>query len=202
MSEFIFVAEARTDLGKGASRRLRRTGFFPAVIYGGDAPSISLTINHNEALKQFRNDAVYSQIVTVDINGKKESAVLRDIQRHPYKPLITHMDFLRVNAKEVIVMHVPLHFINDEACKGVKQEGGQITHLMSTVEISCLPQNLPQFIEVDLINLGLGETIHVSQLVLPANVEVTSLAHGSDEPVVSVIRSRVEVETTEASAAE
>jgi large subunit ribosomal protein L25 len=192
MSEFIFVAQTRTDLGKGASRRLRRTGFFPAVIYGAESASVSLTVNHNEALKQFRSDAVYSNIVTVQIDGKNESAILRDIQRHPYKPLITHIDFLRVSAKELIVMSVPLHFINDEACKGVKQEGGQITHLMSTLEVSCLPQDLPEFIEVDLIALGLGETIHVSNLALPKGVTSTNLTHGSDEPVVSVIRSRGE----------
>lgn len=198
MLDLLFVAENRTDLGKGASRRLRRTGNIPAIIYGGTQAPISITLNHNEVLKQFRTDNVYSQILSVQINGKIEMAILRDVQRHPYKPLITHLDFFRVNAKEEIVMSVPLVFENAELCKGVKLQGGQITHLITTIEISCFPKDLPASIAVDLLNLELGATLHLSEIVLPNGVVLVAPAHGHDEPVVSVIHTRSE-ETNEVS---
>ncbi len=190
MADFIFEAETRTDLGKGASRRLRRTGAIPAVIYGGNQDAVSLTLDHNEVLKQFRSEAIYSHILTVKVNGKPEIAVLRDVQRHPYKPLITHLDFLRVNAKEIVRVAVPLHFINEDTAKGVKDQGGTVSHLLTTLEVDCLPKDLPEYIEVDLQAVEAGQVVHISEITLPAGVESWQLAQGFDEALVTIIQLR------------
>ncbi len=197
--DFVFKATIREDLGKGASRRLRRSGSIPAILYGADKEAVNLELNHNEVLKLFNHEGVYSNILTIDINGKKENAILRDVQRHPYKPLLSHLDFLRINAKETLRVNVPLRFINEENCVGVKQEGGQISHLLNSVEISVLPKNLPEFIEVDVAELKLGETLHLSNLNLPAGTEIVALQQGHDEGIVSVIHMRGEDKKAEAS---
>jgi large subunit ribosomal protein L25 len=186
--EFIVNAQARADVGKGASRRLRRQGQVPAVLYGGDKGSASLILEQNQLIKQLEDEAFYSHILVLDIGGRKERAVIRDIQRHPYKPLIQHMDFQRVTENESIRMQIPLHFLHEEECIGVKQQGGAISHLLTEVEVECLPKDLPEFIEIDILNLELGQTLHLSELNIPEGVTLTALAHGGehDTGVVNV----------------
>ncbi|MGF1644709.1 MAG: 50S ribosomal protein L25/general stress protein Ctc [Thiotrichales bacterium] len=187
-TEFVIKAEMREDQGKGASRRLRRDGKFPAIVYGAGKQPQPLMLAHHTVLHQLENEAFYSHILTVEIaNGPTEKVVLRDIQRHPYKPAILHMDLQRVSENEKIRVHVPLHFVNDDICRGVKQ-GGQISHLMVEVEVQCLPRDLPEFIAIDLENVDVGQTIHLTELTLPAGVEIVALTHGGehDQAVVNV----------------
>jgi large subunit ribosomal protein L25 len=185
MENFEINAKVRTDIGKGASRRMRHAGIIPAIIYGAGKNPVSLSLSHNEITKNLSNEGFYSQILTINIDGKSERAVLKDLQRHPYKPSILHLDLQRVSDTEKLSLRVPLHFINEENCVGVKQDGGKISHQMTEVEISCLPKDLPEFIEVDLANVKATEIVHLSSLTLPENVELVSLAHG-DLPVASV----------------
>ena len=185
MENFEINAKVRTDIGKGASRRMRHAGIIPAIIYGAGKDPVSLSLSHNEINKNLSNESFYSHILTVNIDGKSEQAVLKDLQRHPYKPSILHLDLQRVSDTEKLSLRVPLHFINEDNCVGVKQDGGKISHQMTEVEISCLPKDLPEFIEVDLANVKTSEIVHLSSLTLPENVELVSLAHG-DLPVASV----------------
>lgn len=197
MENFEINAKLRTDIGKGASRRLRHAGLIPAIIYGAGKDPVSLTLSHNEIVKSLNHESFYSNILTVNIDGKSEKAVLKDLQRHPYKPSILHLDLQRVSETEKLTLRVPLHFINEDNCVGVKQGGGKISRQMAEVEISCLPKDLPEFIEVDLENVKAGEILHLSDLVVPENVELVALAH-RDLPVVSVNVARgTKQETTE-----
>jgi large subunit ribosomal protein L25 len=177
-NSFVVEAEVRSDTGKGASRRLRRAGKVPAILYGGKGDPVALTLHHDSMIHALEDEAFYSHILTVKVDGKAEKAVLRDLQRHPYKSLIMHMDFQRVSEEEVIRMVVPLHFINEDNCKGVKQGGGVINHSQTEVEISCKAGALPEYIEVDLAEVEVGQTVHLSDLVLPEGVEIPALAHG------------------------
>ncbi|NJM12762.1 MAG: 50S ribosomal protein L25/general stress protein Ctc [Synechococcaceae cyanobacterium SM1_2_3] len=184
---FELKAEPRSDLGKGASRRLRRAGQVPAILYGGGQEPQPLVLNHLDVLNQLKNDAVYSHVLTLKVGDRVESAVLRDMQRHPFKPTILHLDFLRVSADRELRVHVPLHFIHAEAAPGVKVQGGVVSHVLVDIEITCLPQNLPEFIEVDLSGLGLGDAIHLSALKLPDGVELaTHVAPGSETDAIVV----------------
>ena len=186
---FVVNAEVRADKGKGASRRLRRLeNLVPAIIYGGDKEPVSLTLKHNEIIKSLESEAFYSHILTINIAGKAESAILKDLQRHPARDEIMHADFLRVSKNQPINVHVPLHFTNEEACVGVKMEGGAISHQASDVEITCLPGDLPEFIEVDMSEVHIESIIHLSDLVLPKGVTVAALQHGEDHdlPVAAV----------------
>ncbi|PKM45597.1 MAG: 50S ribosomal protein L25 [Gammaproteobacteria bacterium HGW-Gammaproteobacteria-1] len=192
-NDFVMEASLRNDLGKGASRRLRREGKVPAVLYGGHKDATSLTMSHNELFHHLENEAFYSHILTIKIDGKDEQAVLKDLQRHPYKPVITHVDFQRVSASEKIRMHVPLHFVGGDMAPGVKVGGGIVTHNMNEVEVSCLPKDLPEFLEVDLSNCELNHSIHMSELKLGAGVELVELAHGHDLPVGGVHATRATV---------
>jgi len=185
MENFEINAKVRTDIGKGASRRMRHAGVIPAIIYGAGKDPVSLSLSHNEITNSLNNESFYSHILTVNLDGKSEKAVLKDLQRHPYKPSILHLDLQRVSDTEKLSLRVPLHFINEENCVGVKQDGGKISHQMTEVEISCLPKDLPEFIEVDLGNVKTGEIVHLSSLTIPENVDLVSLAHG-DLPVASV----------------
>jgi len=198
--DFNITAEVRNDMGKGASRRLRREGKFPAVIYGGDAEPASLALDHDEMVHSLENEAFYSHILTLEIDGKKEKAVLKDLQRHPAKPLLLHADFMRVSDKEKIKMHVPLHFINEESAPGVKK-GGVITHNMTEVEVQCLPKDLPEFLEVDLDGVEIEQIIHLTDIKLPAGVELVELLHGDDhdQAIAAIHKTRAskEVEETE-----
>ena len=183
---FVVEAELRTDLGKGASRRLRHEEKFPAVVYGAGKDPVSLTLDHKKFLHSLENEAFYSHILTLNIGGKDEQVVLKDLQRHPAKVAVMHADFLRVSANEKLHMNVPLHFINADACPGAA-EGGLITHNMSEVEVACLPKDLPEFLEVDLSTLELDHSLHMSDITTIAGVEIVELAHGEghDQPIAA-----------------
>ncbi len=197
-------AVARTDVGKGASRRLRHQDIVPAIVYGiGKEPEM-LALKHNEVIKALENEAFYSQIVSLNVDGKSQQVVLKDLQRHVFKPKIMHMDFLRIKAGEKITMLIPLHFLGEDVAPGVKEEGGIFSHALNEVEVKCLPADLPAFIEVDLSKMGLSDIFHLSDLKLPENVELTVLAQGEeyDQPVATMHLPRVEVEEEEVSAEE
>ncbi len=204
METFEIIAEPRDDLGKGASRRLRREGKVPGVVYGADKEATSIMVGHNEIFHHLDNEAFYSHILTLQLANKKERVVLKDLQRHPYKPTILHLDLQRVEENEQLTMRVPLHFINEEMCIGVKQGGGVVSHVISELEISCLPKDLPEYIEVDLLNVELGDGIHLTDLVMPEGVEITALSHGGDETqtVAMVHLPKVIVEDEEADEAD
>lgn len=189
---FEINAEVRTDEGKGASRRLRHTGKIPAIIYGGNADPVSLSLDHNKMVHALENEAFYSHILTINVDGKPEQAILRDLQRHPSRPVLLHADFQRVNATEKLHMNVPLHFIGEETAVGVKDQGGVLSHSVTEVEVSCLAKDLPEYIEVDVSALELGHALHLSDLTLPAGVELVQLAHGSehDLAIVNIHKSR------------
>ncbi len=190
---FEFVAENRDLSGKTAARAARRGGQVPAVIYGGSAAPQSIVLNHNEVVKHLEHEAVYSHVLDVVVGGKSEKAVLKGVQRHPAKSQVLHLDFMRVDATQALKVHVPLHFINESDCEGVKM-GGVVTHAMVDVEVSCLPSALPEYIEVDLAALSIGEAVHLSDLVLPEGVDVVALAQGGDHdhPVAQVVKTRGE----------
>ena len=180
-------AELRTDVGKGASRRLRRSGEkVPAIIYGAEEAPVNLTLNANELKKAMQSETFFSQILDVRFDGKKTQAVLRDMQRNPANEKVLHVDFMRISANKLMQVSVPLHFVNEDKCKGVRLGGGAIAHLMTEVEISCLPADLPEYIEVFMAELDVGELIHLSDLALPNNVTIVALTHDDDRPVVSV----------------
>lgn len=192
MSEdFVLHATSREDTGKGASRRLRRlAGQVPAIVYGGKKKPASISLSQKDLLKQLENEAFYSHIISLVIDDKAEDVILKDLQRHPAKPQIVHADFMRVSKTKKLHTSVPLHFINEESCKGVKMQGGQIVHNMVQLEISCLPADLPEYIEVDLADVELGQVLHISDLKLPKGVSSVELSHGADhdQPVVTVAK--------------
>jgi len=187
MSIFELEAESRTDQGKGASRRLRREGMVPAVIYGADEDPQSITLKHSEVLKRQEHEAFYSHILAVKVDGKVTKAILRDMQRHPAKPIIMHMDFMRIDEKKPIRVNVPLHFAGADVAPGVK-EGGMLTHDVVEVAMDVLPNNLPEYIEVDVSGLGIGDSVHLSDLTLPESGSLVELGRGEghDIAVVSI----------------
>lgn len=205
VEDFVVNAELRNDEGKGASRRLRRAGKVPAVIYGGEKEPQSVSLEHHVMLKHVELEAFYSHILKVDVAGKAESAVLKDIQWHPYKPVILHMDFQRVDAKSKIKIAVPVHFIGEDVAPGVKA-GGVVSHQMNSVEVTCLAKALPEYLEADVSALNIGDSVHLSELKLPSGVEIVELTHGEghDLPVVTVVATRggvsSDAETEEAAA--
>lgn len=202
--EYELAVESRDVQGKGASRRLRRlSNKVPAIVYGGGSEPYNIMIDHFEVLKALSNEAVFSHILTLKGADHKQRVVLKDVQRHPYKPRVLHMDFLRINENKPITMHVPLHFPGQDVAPGVVLEGGIVTHHMVEVEVKCLPRDLPEFIEIDLSTAPLDTVIHLSQLNIPKGVELTSVVHGAEDdlPVVSIHRpKRVEVEEEETAA--
>ena len=214
---FEVQAELRTDEGKGASRRLRHAGNVPAIMYGGSDAPVSLAINHNQFIRHLAEEAFYAHILTLVVDGKKHQVVLKDLQRHPSSDnKIMHADFLRVDANHTVTMTVQLHFVGEDVAPGVKA-GGAISHLITDVEVSCLPQDLPEFIEVDVSALELDQSIHLSEITLPEGVTLTALSHGQeeqleegehsayDQAVVNIHTQRVvevEEEPTEAAAEE
>jgi len=204
MSEdFIVNAETRTDVGKGASRRLRHANKVPAIIYGSGKDPISLTVGHDEFMHHLESEAFYSHILTVNVDGKKQKAVLKDLQRHPSKPRMLHIDFLRVSDKDVIHMSIPVHFLNEEESACVK-EGGLVSHLMTTIDIACKASDLPEYLQLDIIEVEVGGSLHLSDIELPKGVEIPALAHGAghDLPVVSIHMPRAVVEEEPTEAAE
>ncbi len=196
-------ATGRELQGTSASRRLRRTNRVPGIVYGGTAKPQSIELEHNELFQALRKEAFYSTVLSLNVAGKTESVLLRDVQRHAYKAQILHVDFLRVDASHKIHQKVPLHFINADIAPGVKTQGGLVSHVMTEVDVKCLPADLPAFIEVDLKELSVGHSIHVSQLPLPKGVEVVH--HGEGDPVVATVLlkggSKVDDETTADAAA-
>lgn len=196
MSIIILEAEARNDVGRGASRRLRRLeNKIPAIIYGGAKEVENINLAQNKIFKALENEAIFSSIITVNVAGKKEQVILKDMQRHPYKPIILHMDFQRVSDKDVLIRHVPLHFTHEESAPGIKA-GGIISHNLTQVEIRCQAKNLPEFIEVDMSSVDLNDVIHLADVKLPKNTELTvDVTDGHHNlPVVSIHLPKVVVE--------
>lgn len=197
MEQYVLNAESRNERGKGANRRLRRAGKLPGIVYGADQEARSILLDHALLLRQSENEAFFSRILTINMDGKSEKVVLKDLQRHPYKPVLMHIDFQRINENEELTMRVPIHFTNEDRCVGVKTGGGVVSHILSELEISCLPKDLPEYIEIDLSELNVGDTVHLGDIKLPAGVTIYALKHGGDvsQPVVSVhIPKAIEVE--------
>jgi len=193
--EFALNAEVRSDLGKGASRRLRRNvAMVPAVIYGGEKAPQSISLLAKDLAKLLENEAAFSHVLSLDVAGTKESVLIKALQRHPAKGFVLHADFQRVIAGQKLTAHVPLHFINEATAVGVKQQGGEVSHTIVEVEVSCQPQDLPEFIEVDMAKVEVGQTLHLSDLKLPKGVELVALAHGNDLAVSNIHASRVKAE--------
>ncbi|MFR0691327.1 50S ribosomal protein L25/general stress protein Ctc [Enterobacterales bacterium AE_CKDN230030158-1A_HGKHYDSX7] len=202
MVDFVLNAQERSDLGKGASRRLRRNaGLIPAVVYGGEKAPQSLTLELREISKLLENEAAFSHVITLNVGAAKETVLIKALQRHPSKGFVMHADFQRVVAGQKLTAHVPLHFINEATAVGVKVGGGEISHVIAEVEVSCLPKDLPEFIEVDLAKVELGQIVHLSDIKLPKGVELVQLAHGNDLAVANIHASRVVKEEGEGEAA-
>ena len=179
--QFELTAEVRADKGKVASRRLRRLADqIPAIIYGGDKDPQPLTMIRKDLEKALENEAFYSHVLTINVGKDKEKAILKDLQRHPSKDKVMHADFLRVDDKTLVKVNVPIHFLNSDTCKGVKMQGGMIQHQATDIEIQCLPADIPEYIEVDMLEIEIGQIIHLSDITLPENVTSTALALGED----------------------
>ena len=202
---FELEAEKRTDTGKGASRRLRHDGKVPAIMYGtGDEPQ-SITLEHNEVIKRLEHEAFYAHILTIKLDGTASKVVLRDLQRHPSKPVVMHMDFMRIDENKKIRVNVPLHFVGEEIAPGVKLAGGMVAHDVTEVSLDVLPKHLPEYIEVDVSALEMGESLHLSDLKVPESGVLLELARGEghDQPIVSIhARKAVVEEIDEAPVAE
>lgn len=196
---FQLSGEVRGDNGKGASRRLRRLGKVPAILYGGGEDPLPLSLDHNELLRNLEHESFYSHILNVNVGKKSHQAILKDIQRHPARRQVLHLDLQRVRADEEVRVHIPLHFLNEETAVGVKQGGVLSRHLID-VEIDCLAKDLPEFIEIDVGELGIGDSIHLSELKVPGGVKIVALSHGAeyDQQVVSIHHARVSEEPEEA----
>jgi large subunit ribosomal protein L25 len=193
-------AEGRKDEGKGASRRLRRASFVPAVVYGAGQPPESIQIEHNTILLAAKHEWFFSSVLDLNVDGKVQKVLVRDWQKHPFKLQMLHMDFLRINENEAIRVNVPLHFLNQEKSEAGKTAGVVISHNLTEVEVSCLPKHLPEFIELDLSSLKEGDIIHLSQLKLPADVEIPALALGADHDIAVVTAYSVQEEVDAAPA--
>lgn len=186
--DFILNAELREDQGKGASRRLRHANKVPGIIYGAGKEAVAISVSHNELFHHLEHEAFYSHVLEIKVGKKTEKGILKDLQRHPAKPILLHFDILRVKAGEKLKTNVPVHFVNEDTCVGVKA-GGVVSHNVTELQIECLPKNLPEYIEVDMANVELGHAVHLSELQLPEGVELVT--HGEldaahDQPVASV----------------
>ena len=199
MSEHTIKAAGRTDEGKGASRRLRRSALIPAIVYGGDAAPKSVQLEHEKVWLASQNEWFYASILNLDIDGKVEQVLLRDMQRHPYRQLIMHLDFQRISANETLRASVPLHFINEELSPAGKASDVVVMKELTQVEVSCLPKDLPEFIEVDLAELTVDQIVHLSSLKLPKGVEIPELKLGKEHDVAVVVarQGRVEAESSD-----
>tara|TARA_B100000989_G_scaffold203585_1_gene154065 strand:- start:77 stop:742 length:666 start_codon:yes stop_codon:yes gene_type:complete len=180
-TNFVINARSREDIGKGASRRLRRqSGEVPAIIYGGKKHAEKISILHKDITKALENEAVYSSIISLSVDGKAEDTIIKDIQRHPAKQVILHLDFLRVSKTTKLQTRVPLNFLNEDICIGVKMGGGLIAHTMTDIEVSCLPKDLPESIDVDMEQIDVGQIVHLSDIKMPSGVESVSLSQGAE----------------------
>ncbi|HSM29942.1 MAG TPA: 50S ribosomal protein L25/general stress protein Ctc [Woeseiaceae bacterium] len=194
--DFDLIAEFRDDIGKGASRRLRREGKVPAILYGGGRPPRNLAFDHNRVLQQLQNESFYSSVLNVKVGEKQQAVILKDLQRHPARRQILHMDLQRILEDEEIRMNVPIHFLNEDTAPGVRQDGGKVARLITDVEVVCLPKNLPEYLEIDIGDLGLDEMRYISDIPLPEGVEIPALTHGgeeADQPIVSIHIIREEI---------
>ena len=188
--QFELTAELREDKGKGASRRLRRLADqVPAIIYGGKEDPKPLTLVRKDFEKALENEAFFSHVLSINVGGTTEKAILKDLQRHPAKDVVMHADFLRVDDKVAIKVHVPIHFVNEDTCYGVKMEGGMVQHQVTDIEVSCLPADIPEYIGVDMAEVKSGEIVHLTDITLPEGVTSVALALGDDHDlaVASVI---------------
>lgn len=194
-ASFEINAQPRQDAGKGASRRLRRQGLVPAIVYGGDREPEMISLAHNDLVRHLERESFYSQVLDLEVTDKTEQVVIKDLQRHPAKPFILHVDFQRISAAEKIRMTIPLHFLNESSATGVKL-GGMVAHKLTEIEIICLPKDLPQYIEIDMLEMAIGDVVHLSQISLPEGV---ALAHAPDPdvPVVTVQNVQVQEEEVE-----
>ncbi|MDR3390347.1 MAG: 50S ribosomal protein L25/general stress protein Ctc [Sulfuriferula sp.] len=179
------IAQKRDVQGKGASRRLRRTGKTPGVIYGGNKPAVNIELDHNALYYALKREAFHASVLTMNLDGVKEAVLLRDFVMHPFRVEVQHIDFQRVDKTHKIHVSIPLHFVNADVAPGVKLSGGNVSHIMTELDVSCLVDNLPEFVEVDLSNLAAGHSIHVSELKLPAGVE--AVHKGEDSAVVTIV---------------
>lgn len=180
METFEIIAESRQNIGKRSSRRLRNQGKVPGIVYGKGQSAVPIMIDHNEILHHLEHEAFHSHVLTLKMGDTEDKVVLKALQHHPYRPAILHLDLQRIDEKQQLTIRVPLHFINESACVGVKQDGGVISHLMTDLEINCLPKNLPEYIEIDMLNIGIGGGIHLGEINVPEGTEITALMHGGD----------------------
>jgi large subunit ribosomal protein L25 len=185
--EFKLNAQLREQQGKGASRRLRRAGKVPAILYGGDGDAVPIVLSHDELIWNLKREAFYSQVLSLKLDGRPEKTILRDLQRHPSQSTILHVDLQRIVAHEKIKVNIPLHFINEDDAVGVKLQGGIVSHLVTEVEVECLPGNLPEYIDVDVKGLEIGDTLHLSDLKLSDSVELVELASEGHDSVILTI---------------
>ena len=200
MSDNIHLnAEPRSVSGKGASRRLRHEDLVPAIVYGGDSDPAQISIKHNEFIHELENEAIYTQVIDLQVGANTEEVILRDLQRHPYKNKVMHADFFRIDKNTPIKVVVPIHVNNAEECVGVKMDGGMITQIVTEIEIIALPKHLPEYLELDAENLHLGETLHLSDIKMPEGVEITAMLNveetehdDHDLGVLSVVKTRAE----------
>jgi large subunit ribosomal protein L25 len=183
---FELAGEARPHLGRTDSRRLRKAGKVPAVMYGGGEAPESVILDHNSLSHQMEREAFYTSILTLKLGTKSQQVVVKDVQRHPARPIIMHLDFQRVREDVEITLNVPIHFLNEANAKGVKEQGGVVNHLVTDVEVRCLPRYLPEYLEIDVTNLELNQIYHLSDIKLPEGVSLVPLSHGDDQPLVSI----------------
>ena len=182
---FEVIAQARAEQGSGASRRLRNAGRVPAIVYGAGKDAQAVTLDHNSIYHALRVEAFHASMLSLNIDGQVEKVLLRDVQHHPFRQLVLHVDFQRVDPNAKLHIKVPLHFVNADVAPGVKLGGGIISHVANEVDVSCLPADLPEFIEVDLANLGAGQSIHMADLKLPKGVELVALHRGDNQTVAN-----------------
>ncbi len=200
MSEvnFNLSAQPRAETGTAAIRKLRREGHLPGVVYGAGKDTVSITLENDEVLRHLEHEAFYSHILDLKIGGKKEKVILRGLQRHPVRSdIVLHIDLQRIRQDEKIHISVPFHFIGEDVAPGIKQQSGLFSHLMTEIEVICLPSDLPEYIEVDVSHLHIGEPIHLSDLDLPSGVELVELMHGHDHAIVIINVRREQIEEEE-----
>ncbi len=197
--QFEFTAFARTQEGRGASRRMRRSGRAPGIVYGGAAAPQPIELDHNALFHALRNEAFHASILAMTVDGTTTKVLLRDVQMHPFKNEILHVDFQRIDEARKIHMKVPLHFVNAELSPAVKVSGAHVSHILNELDVACLPKDLPEFIEVDLSELSVGQSLHVSGMKLPAGV--VAVTRGKLDPVVvTAVMPRAQTETEETAA--
>jgi large subunit ribosomal protein L25 len=204
MAKFELNAEPRETTGTSASRRLRNAGKIPTIMYGAGKDPVMLSLDHNAIFRNLQNEAFYTSILTVNLGGQKEQAVLRDMHMHPVKARIDHIDLQRISATEKLHMRVPLHFVGTDVAPGVKLKGGIVSHLMNEVDVTCLPHQLPEHLVVDMSNCDLGDSIHLTDIPLPEGVAISSLAHGGNDlavATITLVRAAIEAEQEAAAAA-